>query len=90
MDRSFAKRIRFNSYIYRNRDRLMESNQHDDVSSSGSNNVIRDDQNINDHHIDNVGPPENVSNESTENDYSDASDDGDNDGDDAVNDYLME
>ena len=38
MEESFAKRIRYNSHLYRNRDRLVETEQDEEPISSGSSN----------------------------------------------------
>ncbi|XP_049294362.1 uncharacterized protein LOC125769615 isoform X1 [Anopheles funestus] len=92
MDKSFSKRIRFNSLLYRNRDRLVQLEQDDALVASGSANVIQAPPNVIDQHssnVDNHPSPadcENEINVSLGCNDDEASEDNDDD----VVDYLIE
>uniref|UniRef100_A0A182SY97 Uncharacterized protein n=1 Tax=Anopheles maculatus TaxID=74869 RepID=A0A182SY97_9DIPT len=89
-EQPFSKRIRYNSHLYRNRDRLMKSEQNDELLQSGSSNAAQHEQSSDTHLTHDA-----VQNENTETleygDEADEHDEFDNAADEGhVFDYLIE
>uniref|UniRef100_A0A182S6G3 Uncharacterized protein n=1 Tax=Anopheles maculatus TaxID=74869 RepID=A0A182S6G3_9DIPT len=94
MEQTFAKRIRYNSTLYRNRDRLIKAELDDDLLPRENANAAQSVQNVDDiEQADNNLTNDTDENENTETfeigDEADDADDFDDD-DDHVVDYLIE